>query len=439
VTGFIYLWVASSGTFAFRVSLFPHHIMIADAWLHGQLSVRQEVIDEAKRAYAASYRDAVERELRAQGQELTEAGWQEAQAHLTPPLLHDWSVVDGKYYGYFGPMPALLLLPYVAVAGLGASDMLFSCCLGTGTVWLIYLVIRQANRMAFVRADTAVCVALALLFGLGTVHFYCAVLGQTWFLSLIVTDFFLTLAIWCVLQSRNGLRWSVAAGAALGAAYLARPSVLATALFFYIVSLALWDSADLRWRRSIRHGLALTAPLTVAIAVGLAFNYARFGNPFESGLRIQLETGANPIFRELYHRHGIFSWHYLPTNIYYYFLNPLLQRDSDTRAITFDPWGNSMFLVTPALLYVFRAARRHDWFTTAIWLGVGTSMLTLLLFHGTGWVQFGNRYLLDLMPLAVLLVVIGMSGRLTRTAALLIGASIIVNAWGTYRFCLEQF
>ena len=65
-------------------------------------------------------------------------------------------------------------------------------------------------------------------------------------------------------------------------------------------------------------------------------------------------------------------------------------------------------------------------------------MLTLLLFFGTGWVQFGNRYLLDLMPLAMLLIAVGMRGRLSRTAVMLIALSLTVNAWGTYRFCREQ-
>ena len=74
-----------------------------------------------------------------------------------------------------------------------------------------------------------------------------------------------------------------------------------------------------------------------------------------------------------------------------------------------------------------------------MWIGAGTCLLLLLLCLFPGWYQFGNRFLLDVMPLAILLIAIGMQGRLTPTAALLIALSVAVNTWGTYRFCAEQF
>ncbi len=37
-----------------------------------------------------------------------------------------------------------------------------------------------------------------------------------------------------------------------------------------------------------------------------------------------------------------------------------------------------------------------------------------MLFHGTGWYQFGARYLLDTMPFLLILVAFGMRGRLRR-------------------------
>src|SRR5262249_44211063 len=132
--------------------------------------------------------------------------------------------------------------------------------------------------------------------------------------------------------------------------------------------------------------------------------------------------------------HGTLNVYYLPENLYHYFLNPTLLRRSGTNAISFDPQGNSMLLVTPAMLYVFRAYKRGDWFVRAVWLGAGGLMVILLLLGNGGAIQFGARYMLDLMPLVVILIAIGMRGRLSRTAVTLIGLSIAVNAWGTYRF-----
>jgi len=440
VVALVYLTVASSGTFHFRPSLFPHHVLIADAWLHGQLNVRNEIIARRNQEFYRRYQAALQQEMAKRGEQLSEAQWQQFRSSITPPSAHDWTEVDGKYYGYWGPMVPALLLPYVAVAGLQASDMLVSCLVGAATVLLTFLMLRRAGVAGLVRVDTSLCVALALLLGLGTVHFYLAVTGQVWFLSQTVATFFLTLSIWLLLHGEAGAGWIVGAGAAFGASLLSRASLMATAPFFYLVIFALWRRRDARaWPQLIRQALAFSLPVIVAGLISLGYNHARFGDAFESGAGIQILTGGNPLFREDYLAHGLFSLHYLPRNLYYYFFNPLLRHDASTGAISFDPWGNSMFLVTPALLYVLRAYRSGDWFNLATWAGAGAALGLLLFYECTGWYQFGNRYLLDLMPLAILLIATGMRGRLTRVAVVLIVLSIVVNAWGTYRFCAVQF
>ena len=40
----VYTALASHGSFRFGPSNYPHHLLIADAWLHGQLSVRDELL-----------------------------------------------------------------------------------------------------------------------------------------------------------------------------------------------------------------------------------------------------------------------------------------------------------------------------------------------------------------------------------------------------------
>jgi len=440
VVGLIYTLCASGGTFHFGQSAYPQHLLIADGWLHGRLSVREEALRTRSEAFRNAVRDALDHLLMERGVRLTEPLWQQLNEQLPPPpVMHDWAILDDKFYGYFGPMPALLLLPYVAAVGLDASDLLISALLGAATVLLIYLCVRQAERRGFLEATPALAAALAVLFGLGTVHFYLTVSAEVWFFSQVVTAFFLSLAIYLILLTHGDVRWPVAAGAAFAAALLARLSVLPTIGFFYVLLLALHRQQPLPSnRRLIRQAIGFSVPVIVTVLIAGWFNYARFGSVLESGLHIQTVTGANPTFAARYTQHGFFSWHYLPRNFYYYFLNPVLIREGSARTLSFDPDGNSMFLVTPMLLYVFRAHRRRDWFVGALWLGAGGSMLTLLLFFGTGWVQFGNRYLLDLMPLAMLLIAVGMRGRLSRTAVMLIALSLTVNAWGTYRFCREQ-
>jgi hypothetical protein len=440
LVGIVYLSVASAGTFHFRPSRFPHHVLVADAWLHGQLYVRDDAIQALNDRFYRDYRASLERALAGRGGELTEARWEQVRSGMTPPGAPDWSVVDGRRYGYWGPLVPLMLLPYVAVAGLQTSDMLFSCLIGTGTVLLTFLMLRQAHRAGFIPLSTATCVGLTLLLGLGTVHFYLAATGQVWFLSQIVAAFFLTLGICFVLRSREGLGWSVAAGAAFGAALLARSFIFPAVLFFFVAIIAARQHAAVPppWRETMRHALGFSMPVLLAVGIIFAFNYARFGDILESGVNIQIETVGNHRFRQDYLQYGLFSLHYLSRNVYFYFFNPILVRYPTTQALTFHPDGNSMFLVTPALLYVFPSHRRRSWFTLGLWVGVVPCVFMLLLFNGTGWYQFGNRYLLDVMPFLVLLIATGMDGRLTWRSATLIALSIMVNAWGTYHFCAEQ-
>ncbi|HSP98295.1 MAG TPA: hypothetical protein VL049_13775 [Candidatus Dormibacteraeota bacterium] len=403
VVGLIYLVAASQGTFRFGPSTYPHHILVADAWLHGQIHVRESSL-----------------------------------AAMSPNVLVDWAVIDGKRYGYWGPMPALLLVPFVAVSGLQASDRLLSCLVGAGTVLLTFLMLREARRQQCIAAEAVSCSAVALLLGLGTVHFYLTVIGQVWFLSQTVAAFFLTLAMWAVLRTDRGLSWAALAGAGFGAALLSRIAVLPTALFFPFALLAVSREArgERAWR--LRAGIAFAAPIVLAGAIMLWFNYARFGNPFENGLGIAVETGAVPHVRPRFREYGAFNLHYLPTNFYYYFLNVGLRRDQPSGAVSFDPMGNSMFLVTPALLYVFVSGRQRNWLIVGAWAGAAATLGMLLCYFATGWYNFGTRYLLDLMPLLMLLVAAGMRGRLTVWALLLIVASIEMNAWGLFRFALEQ-
>ncbi len=432
LAGLVFLALASRGTFRFERSTYPHHVLIADAWLHGQLHVREEVLRELAAEFHGELRARVERGRAARGETLSDEEWQRIRARNRAPVLHDWSTKDGRHYGYFSPMPAALLVPCVALFGLGTSDVLLSCLLGAGTVLAAYLMLRELDRRRFLALTVPAAAALALLLGLGTVHLYLTVVAHVWFLSQVVATFFLTLALACVLRADLGRRWALAAGAALGASFLARKSELATLPFF---AWALWAAAgDSRGR--LERALAFALPLALCGAAMLAFNHARFGDAFEDGLRYQLESGANPRFIADWHAHGVFSLHWVPRNAWHYFANPFPRRLADG-TLTFDPDGNSLFLVTPALLYLVPALRARGAWARAAWAGCAASMAVLLTFFGTGWFGFGNRYLLDLLPLALLLVAAGMGGRLTRVSVALIAASVAVNAWGLFRFVAE--
>ena len=126
------------------------------------------------------------------------------------------------------------------------------------------------------------------------------------------------------------------------------------------------------------------------------YNYTRFRNPFEPGLRYQISSERyNTILRE----NKIFSFTYIPYNAYYLFINPLIF-SSQSPYLFIDREGNSMFFLYPILFTFFFILKVHlsQKQRHFLLISVGVSLFyifLLLIYFATGWMQFGNRFFLD--------------------------------------------
>ncbi len=67
-----------------------------------------------------------------------------------------------------------------------------------------------------------------------------------------------------------------------------------------------------------------------------------------------------------------------------------------------------------------------------LWLTVALTAAALLPYFYQGWVQFGYRYLLDVLPYGIILVAVGMEGRGRPAVLFLVEASALLNALGVY-------
>src|SRR3989344_7855786 len=77
----------------------------------------------------------------------------------------------------------------------------------------------------------------------------------------------------------------------------------------------------------------------------------------------------------------------------------------------FDKEGNSIVFASPFILLTLFIIKREYWknfddklFNTSIIISIGLIIPILLMFWGTGFAQFSYRYLLDAMPLIILLI-----------------------------------
>jgi hypothetical protein len=352
----------------------------------------------------------------------------DGQLHFSqlPPARLDLSEFDGRLYMHFPPFPALLLAPWVALAGVGIPDRLFCALLGAANGVGFYLLLGALDREGLVRVSERARVFLSLFFLFGTVHLYLAMTGNPWELAHVVCNGLVILALLFALRGRIAL-----AALAYAAILFTRTHVFASAP---ILLGLVWMRADRKGDdvpARIRRLLPCALIWSAAIGLLLAFNYARFGDVFENGVSYH---AMHESFRARYARFGYFDLAYLPRNLHALLLNTPV-------AIPGPPWfgfraeGLSLFLASPLYVYLLASLRRPTRKLAALlWAGIVPAAIPILLLMGTGETQFGHRYSSDLQVFLILLVFLGMRMRVTRTGVALLAASVLMNAYGAFWF-----
>ena len=230
-TIFLVIYGLTAGVSLGRHSLAPHFVYLAEAFLHGRLDL----------------------------------------IHVPAPP-YDLTPFEGRWYVSFPPLPALLMLPPVALRGLAVSDVAFSVVLGALNISLFYTVlIRLGIR------DLRLGIWLCVLLGSGTPLWYCAALGSAWYTAHVVAVTCLCLYALEVLGRNRPLL----TGLWLGLGFLAR----APALLTFPLTLALGLQKARNLRDTARFSLLLALGMTPALVGQAAYNWARFGSPLEFGYR----------------------------------------------------------------------------------------------------------------------------------------------------------
>jgi hypothetical protein len=346
-----------------------------------------------------------------------------------PPGRYSFSEPDAERYRWyvsFPPLPAVLLLPVVAVFGLGTLDALFWALFAGLAPTLMFIVLRflrESGRSGRSQRDDLL---VTTLFAIGSVYFFVAVQGSVWFAAHVIAAAFTCLYV----LFSFGARRPAAAGLALGLAFLCRPAALLLAGFFVFQAITAAreegrtgsDPAP----RLLRTLAMFAFPLAVMGAAAMWHNAARFGDPFEFGHRfLQIR------WRSRIETWGLFSTHYLPRNLTVFFLSvPWLIQSSPFIRIT--RHGLALWFTSPNLLWSLWP-KKLDATIVALWAAVLPTALCTLLYQNTGWVQFGYRFSLDYLPL--LFVLVALSGRRFGIAFLSCAVfAIAVNTFGAVTF-----
>lgn len=317
-----------------------------------------------------------------------------------------------RIYVIFPPVPALVAAPLVALFGPGASGFIVlsgALTAVTGWAW------RRIGARVGLARDARVWLTLAFLFGTPTI--YVALRGDgVWFFAQVVALALVSLALLAALDRRLAL-----AGLLIGLAFLSRQMAIFLAPFLFAIARPKEARLIQFDREFVADALRLGLPILACIAAYCAYNYARFGAPFETGYghiaAYPAETDRNFITWRILDL-GLFSKDYLVFNLAHMFLQGFHLEFGGkylTELVRMDPMGTSIIAASPFVLYAFYAKPDAK-------LLVGSAVIAVvcgitLFYHSNGFSQHNvQRYALDWLPVLYMLLLPAFAGESEKVA-----------------------
>lgn len=324
-------------------TLFANYVYLADAWRHGRLWIE----------FPGGFIDAV-------------------------PF-------HGRAYVIEGPVPALLIFPFVCLYGLDTNQTPLAAGLGALSVFAGIRLCRNLGTPL-----PATILLNAFLF-FGTSMFVCAGYGSVWYLAHVSAAAFTLLALAELYGSGRG--WLIALFA-LAAAFSRLPMLAAVPVY----------AAVLWLRPERRRELFSFAAVCLAVApLSIWYNVARWGTPLDIGFTrfYQIMDVDNP-------RTGSpFSLANLERQVRAFFLGP-------PPFTNLFPWvapgtfGTSIEWVSPGLLVALLARSKA---AIPLWLLFALTAAPGFLYFDIGGTQFGMRHALDFEPFLFALMALAAARR----------------------------
>lgn len=355
---------------------------------------------------------------------------------------NDWARYNSRWFVAFPSFPAVLYMPAVALFGRDFANGPLDALLAGVSPALLYVFLERLAQRGYTRRSWRENAALTALFAFGTVYFYTAVQCSVWFVAHVVGCAlgagFLIAALEC--------KRPLLAGALLGLSFHSRTSTIFAALFFGLEALrvhrldaqpelaedASWIArliAYLRgvdWRPAVKKVLRFSLPLLALIGVYMLLNKLRFDDWRDPGYQyLQIRWQAR------IQRWGLFNYHYLSRNL----AVVLALLPWTTRAAPFvqiSRHGLALWFTSPNYLELLRPARTH---ALAWSFGLTAAVIATvdLLYQNSGWVQFGYRFSNDYA--LFLIAVLAITGRkVGRTWLVVLAIAIGINLFGALTF-----
>jgi hypothetical protein len=232
-----------------------------------------------------------------------------------PARLHDASLYRGRYYLYFGVVPAVILFVPWRLVGLGdLPEAVAALAFAVGGLFFWLAVLRRLLRDHLPGASGSMRAGAALVLGIASVVPFILRCSFVYEVAIAGGYFFLAGACFFFLSAddEKGLRVSrlVLGSLFLGLAAGCRPNLLVAALFLPWLALPAWRRMPSGRGKAL---LAAAVPLGLCLFLLGLYNRARFDSWTEFGARYQLQ-GLRPV--------SWFDLRAVPVASYFHFLAP---------------------------------------------------------------------------------------------------------------------
>lgn len=421
-----------AGDAARRPSNNPHYLYMAQGWLEGRTSLEGKppgycsVQDRrAKRCRGHSYDDwavvwtlelsdgstfrgqrCASTACRRNREPGTEA-WISTAGELRRIPRAEIESRHDRWFVSFPPGPAVVLLPFVALFGLGVWDVALTCLFAAMAPVLILWGLDRVRRQ---REPHHLWLAIA--WATASPALFVGAHGSVWFTAQTLGALF----TWAYLFAALDEKRSAWAGLWLALAMSCRPH----AAFGVVLFAWAWH----RRGRNLSEALRFAAPILIFGGAMMALNYVRFGDVFEFGHRY-LDVGWQRRMQD----HGQFSWVYVGRNLEcLLWLWPQLRPEAPWFAVSLH--GTALWLMSPWLLFVAGSAQRVREHPGLLAAALCVAALPLA-YHNSGQRQLSYRFALDWLPYVVVLIA-GSRWAHSRLlpASVLLGAYLsISSAW----------
>ncbi|KKR58778.1 MAG: hypothetical protein UU05_C0002G0036 [Candidatus Curtissbacteria bacterium GW2011_GWA1_40_47] len=346
---------------------------------------------------------------------------------LSPNNLPNGDFVDffGKQYLFFGPIPSILLMPFVFIWGKNFPQITLSI---TSLVIVYLSIFLLCRKLQFTKIDAF---WLANFFVFGTVLYFVGLVNISAYVVQTIGTAFVVLAL---LEYFTKRRWFVI-GLLIAAAGATRITLFGMTVFF------LFEIIRLRQKLHLgRSFIFLLIPIFFSVSMLGLYNFRRFHSVSDTGYTRNVTVLDK---NYLNNQEGFFSLKHIPANLYVLLLMPPepVLKDGVQFVLKFpylkvNHLGMAILFTSPLFLYLLKA-RKAPYTMPAI-IGIIVLLIPSLVYFGIGISQFGYRYSLDFLPLLFLLLATSFKNGLPVFAKILITFGIIFdvfymsNIWGTY-------